>query len=217
MGLFNQDLGKYVYIVPQKTYLSGEEASEAPQAVKSKDDIVILTATENFSKTESGSATNFRVGDGTDRSDNYKVNGARITFTGVIGPRLVNMLSAFLGGTPPDSPQDYVRRVKAFFHNKQQRDSLVTIYLPDGTGETNCVLTSFRLSRTAELSDGFKVTISAQKLPLTTEALAVVAATDLYSNSTESGKTPTTGVGGEGVSKDELIIGNAELSIRDGL
>ena len=100
MGLFNQDLGKYVYIVPQKTYLSGEEATEVPQAVKSKDDIVILTATENFSKTESGSATNFRVGDGTDRSDNYKVNGARITFTGVIGPRLVNMLSTFLGGTP---------------------------------------------------------------------------------------------------------------------
>lgn len=183
MGLLNRDLGKKVYLTSQK----GEYKRNGLEVAKAEDsaEVIILTATENFSKAETGVLSNFPVASGQERGDHYRRDGAKVNFSGIITPGFITLIggiTALLSDDEESDPvQDYIQTVKKFIYDNE--DSLVTVYLPDGNAVENCVITDFTIRRDVQVSNGYRVDVSLQEFLLADEAIEIAVA--------DVGKEPT--------------------------
>lgn len=187
MGIFNNDLGKKIYILPQEEVSS---STDAP-TVSSEPNIIILTATETFNKTETSSLTQYPISTGATVSDHYKFDNTTINFSGILSSTS-NLLSfnGFYGHDTVDSTEDvilYIKKLRELVRGVNS-SPLVTIYLPDSNGETNCVITSLRISKDVSISNGYKVDISAKKLLLATTQFKTVSSSSIYEPEEKQGQ-----------------------------
>lgn len=137
------------------------------------DDAIVLSATKDYSRTETGTTTDHPVDDNQSISDHYQTNGSVLNFSGVIGPKVLLAIAAGDAGDSIPKPQDYLNTVKEFF--KSATDNLVEIHFPDGHGARNCVLTSFKFERNKEYSNGYLITIAAKQIQVATGAITKAA------------------------------------------
>jgi hypothetical protein len=187
-----------------------------PQNLDVKD-VLILSATEKFSKNERGKTTNFPIGGNRSVSDHYTSEGADLNFSGVIGPKLFLALFSTVINSISKTPEAYVEKVKDFFHSSTS--NLVTIYFPDGTGETNCVLTQFKIEREAKVGDGFKVDVTARRIKVANSNTGVITkqpANDTSTFKKDASTKTTEKLNGDKLAadKESLIVTDAGLSVK---
>lgn len=168
LDFLKADVGKYIYIKKQDTY---EVETQGTQRVTA-DEVVLLSATTNFKWTNQADVTTYPVGDGTSNSDHVRNYGAVLTFSGVISDSLFGLAEALFGVTATEDAATYVELIKDIYQNS----SLVTINLPDGLAEQNCILTNISFTRDVKYANGFKVDISARKIVVKDTSLNTVAA-----------------------------------------
>ncbi len=180
----SKQLGNLIYIQPQEEYVLGSSLPIAGTELEAKN-LLVLTATEEYSRTESSEVTNYPVGDGTDRSDHVREQGSTLSFSGVISPDILGGHTA-LGVAV--SPEQYVQRVRQLMSLKR----LVTIYMPDGLTASNCEITNFMSTRSSDVANGFKIRITAQRLLLADDNIIVVPFNDTVSRGVSKGNNPTT-------------------------
>lgn len=187
MGLLNNDLGKKIYILPQGEVVT---STAAPDVVSNEKDIIILSATEVFDKTETASLTSYPISTGATVGDHYKFDNTHISFSGVIsGGVSGNFLNPFSYEGVDNEARiiSYVSKLRKLMRGDGGVSPLVTIYLPEGNGETNCVITSLKITKDSSVSNGYKVDISAKKLLLATTQFRVVT-TDEYELENKQGQ-----------------------------
>lgn len=185
--LFN-GLGKYVFILPQNKGFITEDsipiAGTASEYAEEGQEIYRLSATKNFSKTESASITTNPMSIGSNISDNYRWSDTTINFTGVISTTVVGLSATFDYLVDAASKEDgdsstavtrYIAGLRKLVRG-ESKYPLVTIYLPDGNGETNCVITNMEINKDHTLSNGYNVSISAKKIQAVTSNIQVIAA-----------------------------------------
>ena len=68
---------------------------------------------------------------------------------------------------------------------------MVTIYLPDGNGEENCVITNLNISRDNKVSNGYRVSITAKKVQTALSTITDVAVSAELAPKNETTATPT--------------------------
>ena len=180
MGLLNNDLGKKIYILPQQEVVT---SGGAPTVDRQTSEIIILSATETFDKTEAATLTQYPVSTGATVGDHYRFDGTTINFSGVIaGASTGNFLNPF-SYKGIDNEADvitYITKLKKLIRGTNGGSPLVTIYLPEGNGEANCVITNLKITKDASVSNGYKISISARKLLLATTQFRIVTASDEY-------------------------------------
>lgn len=171
LGFFD-DIGKYIYLVPKETI---EGNPNTITGSESKDDVIILSATEEFTTTDTTSVSEFPVSNGSRHTDHYSVNPATVSFRGVISPKLLSAFSAtssLISNGNLDNlktpVQNYISRIREVMYmavnNGRRRSPLFFVYLPDGNSLDNCVITSFSLTRDSKVSDGYYVDITVQQV-----------------------------------------------------
>ena len=179
MGLLNNDLGKKIYILPQQEVIT----SGGAPTVDRQADVIILSATETFDKTEAATLTQYPVSTGATVGDHYRFDGTTINFSGVIaGASTGNFLNPF-SYEGIDNEADvitYITKLRKLIRGTNGESPLVTIYLPEGNGEANCVITNLRITKDSSFSNGYKVDVSARKLLLATTQFRIVTASDEY-------------------------------------
>lgn len=172
------DRGKYIFLVKKDLYK--DAASFKPNDLNDRD-IIILSATEDFSRTDTTSISEYPVSSGSRHTDHYSINPATVNFRGVIAPKLLTAFAAI--GSIADngvgfdtfdnlkSPvTNYLKKVRDIMlmslssDNKTRNSPLFTAYLPDGNTIETCVITSFSISRDAQVSDGYYVDITVQEV-----------------------------------------------------
>ncbi len=173
-----------VFIQPQETYVSGS-TTPLPDTELKTSNIIALTATEEYSRSEKASATSFPVGDRTDRADHEFTNEtSTIRFSGVVAEDSIGRLTTLDIAT---TPQQYIERIRKIMIKKR----LVTIYMPDGMTAANCIITDFTPSRNKEVSDGFRVNISAKQLILVEDEVTVIPYSSVVAKKVSKGVVPS--------------------------
>lgn len=202
LGFFD-DIGKYIYLVPKSAYSVYKGKLDSKTLEKS--DVIILSATEEFSRTDTAKVTEHPVSSGRSHADHYNVNPATITFRGTISPKLLSALSAFQSITSDSSAglgeltgtvKDYLDRVSATMRKSLASggsgNPLFYVNFPDGQSIDDCVITSFSISRDSTVSDGYKVDVTVQEVLFAETKYSIVAKNDIVAS--ESTVNTSTGV-----------------------
>lgn len=197
-----EDKGNYIFLMPRDVF-TGIDGFNANTLNDSE--IIILSATEEFSRTDTTSVTEFPISSGSRHTDHYSVNPATVSFRGVIAPKLLNAFSAvesISSGAGLDSlsapVKDYIKRVREIMlmslndTTKTRRSPLFTVYLPDGNQIENCVITSFGISRDSKVSDGYYVDVTVQEVFFADTQYNIVPLNDTVA--VEAAQTNNTGV-----------------------
>lgn len=180
---FIPEESKFAYLIPQDEVIA--EGSTPDFTGK---DIVKMTATETYSKTESAVVSNFPVSENQNQGDHYRDRGAVINLSGIIAEEFLSIFNAFSDAVTIES---YIATVKSLIKMQKADGStfqnpLVTVYLPDGNYETNCVITSFKIDRNASISNGYRVSIALQKLLVARQSEVGVVSEDTFESTTTS-------------------------------
>lgn len=140
-------------------------------------DPIVLDATESFSKTTTGRVTDNPVGDKSDRGDHYRVYSPSLKFSGVISNDMMVSLLGLGGATPvydwlfsEESEarcQQYIERLQKIFDEKR----MVEIRMPDGLTTSNCLITSLTVSRAKGWDNGFRISIAAKQVQVSTDGI----------------------------------------------
>lgn len=193
MPLFNKDTGNLVYIVPHHDINQSQAQGRGGQAQVSTFDsgsALVLTATENFSKTETATVTNFPVSSNQNQGDHYRVNGATINFKGVISAQTLNLFN-LITGVPEVPLTSYITRVRETMRmlvkGDTNRSPLVRIHLPDGNTEQNCLITSFKISRDAKTSNGYVVEVTAKQLLIADAGFSILPSDERHESKQQTG------------------------------
>lgn len=187
------DQGKYIFLVRRDLY--GSFANFNPSLIDQAE-IIILSATEEFSRTDTTTVTEHPISTGSRHTDHYNVNPATVSFRGVISPKLLSAFSAFdsisSNGLTPDAfnnlkapVTNYLTKVREIMINavKKNESPLFTAYLPDGNSIENCVITSFGITRDSKVSDGYYVDITVQEVFFAETKYSVVPKNDTVTSS----------------------------------
>lgn len=180
---FIPEESKFAYLIPQDEVIA--EGSTPDFTEKT---IVKMTATETYSKTESAVVSNFPVSENQNQGDHYRDRGAVINLSGIIAEEFLSIFNAFSDAVTIES---YIATVKSLIKMQKADGStfqnpLVTVYLPDGNYETNCVITSFKIDRNASISNGYRVSIALQKLLVARQSEVGVVSEDTFESTTTS-------------------------------
>lgn len=202
---FEKNLGKYIFILPQQSFT--ETNDEVPVALsqteydESQQVIYRLSATENFKKAETATVTNNPVSSGGNVSDHYRWTETTINFTGVISDSPVGYVD-YISSLPSSEDEtktivtEYIRGLKALVRgtnktsDNKKGSPLVTIYLPDGNGEENCVITSLNISRDNKISNGYRVDVTAKKVQAAISTVRDVVISAEYAKETKTDSAP---------------------------
>lgn len=184
MALINLDDGKTIYIVPQVEISS---LDSTPTSINDTSEVIRLSATETFDKTESARLSEFPISTGATVGDHYSINGAIITFRGIISDTSLSLTSQLESlSSNSGTVVSYIKRLRGLMRGDES--PIVTIYLPDGNGEENCVITNLKISRSSKHSNGYKVEVSAKKLLLATTDFTVASAGTEYEPENKQGQ-----------------------------
>lgn len=188
-----------------------------PANLQESEGPIILDATEEYGKSYSAQLSTHPVSDKTDRADHYQVDPVTIQFSGVISNDSIRIYEWAAGlGTGTSRCQAYIERLEKIFKEK----ILVEIRLPDAPSTQNCMITSLSITRDAQWSNGFKVSITAQQFILTSGSIttapnpikkdAVAKTPNTGSNTSRS--TKVTKQAAKNVRGYEYKINQAELT-----
>lgn len=201
MGLLNNDEGNLVYITPHDA--STTDDTEVRR--------LVLTATENYSRTDKAVVTNYPVSSGGSHSDHYRYDAAVVSFRGVISPQSLTLIQAITGERLP-TVQDYITNIRKIMTMLVKDDNtrtspLVNVHLPDGNTVTSAVITSFKISRDVKVSDGYYVDVSLKEVLFADTRFTVSAKTDSQTEEVDKGEA----------SSQELNDSNIEQRVQDRL
>jgi len=181
--LFSKDLGDLVFIYEQESFVT-DTTSPTDEGVQ-ESNILALSITEKYRRELSGKSSIFPVGDQTNRSDDFRANPDVFTFNGVVTPKALQ-LSFFSLNNFSRTPKQYVKKLIALKNSKK----LVTIHFPEGLGAANCTLERVTITRDADISDGYKISITAKKKNIANEKVQVIPVTDTATPKAEKGSSP---------------------------
>jgi len=178
---------------------------------------IILDATDTFSKDITGRVTDNPVGDKSDRADNYRVYSPTVSFSGVISNDLIVSLFGFGSATSlydwafskEDTSarcQQYLERMEKIFNEKR----LVSIRMPDGLTTDNCLITSLKISRDVNWSNGFRISVVAKQIQLLSVELKSTPV-ETYKEKLDSGKDGGKKTGTNFDQFEDLIAAETEL------